>query len=245
MTGSEQFFIDKPHIIGYTSVRMPGCYLGTLKGVWYCLCKRIRMEGCEMKRSAVVVVVVCLLALAQAGWAANLDSSWYVKLSQVALFGYDPNTGHDFGLDWVFTGALGDEGPFRVSSPDPVWAQRMVSVPTSVAATPGTSVYLWGAPEASVPATVSELTLFWETNYVSSQMRLDLLSYDGSAFTLLWSQAKSGTNSDFSNVLGSFQSIPLGSAPVFRVTVVPEPPAGLAFASLVGLAFARRRLAGW
>jgi hypothetical protein len=178
----------------------------------------------KMNRAAVVVSVLCLVVLGQAGWAADLQAGWYVKLGLVALWGRDPGTGHEVGVDWNFTGGLGTFGPFEVSGPDMWYPQRMVSVPSSVTGVaPSTSVYLWGEPSRAVDFVVSRVSPFWDTYYDGASMRLELLMYgESTGFTLLWSQTKSGVYGGAGNVLSEFQSIPIGHVPVFRVTTVPE-----------------------
>ena len=196
-----------------------------------------------MKKGFAVFAVLLLLSLSQVTQAVTLEEGWYVKLGGVALFGFDPVLSFYTGADWHFTVDTGDQGPFNVASPDPVWAERMVSVPETVTGViPGASVYLWGEPTYPVTYAITEVGFFWETNYDASRMRLDLLAYDGAGFTLLWSQDNSGLDSGFRNVLTASQSIPVGSVPVFRVTVVPEPSSMLAMIGCVaGAVFVLRR----
>lgn len=199
-----------------------------------------------MKRVALLLVVLIMsLTLAQLSQAADLQSGWYVKLAGVALFGPISEPPYRTGTDWNFTGELGAYSPFEVSSPDPVWAERMVSVPVSATGVPvGTSVYLWGQPVDPVNYPVDAITFHYETNYDASQMQLQLLMYKpDSGYTLLWSQSQSGYHSAWENGLTFPQKIPVGYVPVFRVTAVPEPSAMLVLLTGAGavLGFLRRR----
>lgn len=196
-----------------------------------------------MKAVALILAVVGLLGLAQVSQAVTPQAGSYVKLGYVALYGYDPVAAHDFAFAWDFTGPLGASGPFTVTQLGQRWPQRMISL-TNVAddVLPGTCVDLYGQPRTTIPATVTEVSFRYETTYVASQMRLDLLMQapDGNQ-TLLWSQNTSGFTWSEGNVLGWNQSIPVGYVPLFRITVVPEP---LAFAVLglgFGILSARRR----
>ncbi len=174
-----------------------------------------------MKRFTAILVVIVLAVLSQAGQAADLKAGWYVKLASVALY----NSQHQVGTRFNFTGDLGASGPFYVSSPDPLWAERMVSVPVSAVGVPGgTSVYLWGTPQTIPNYVIDSVSFAWETNCDSSIMQLQLLMYKPDVgYTLLWSHNQSGYNSDNGNVLRPGLVIPVGYMPVFRVTVVPEP----------------------
>jgi len=173
-------------------------------------------------RSQRILLILCMLVFAGAAHAADLQAGWYVKLGLVDVRGWD---GYQWGIvDWNFVGGLGTYGPFEVTSPDPVWARRMVSVPSSVSGVaPGTSVDLWGEPTREVNFPISAVVPCYDTYYDASQMRLQLLMYKQDAgFTLLWEQARSGFWGDWSNVLSGSQVIPVGYSLVFRVTVVPE-----------------------
>ncbi len=196
-----------------------------------------------MKKFVVAVAIVVLLLSAQVSQAADLQEGWYVKLAAVALYGFDYGINFYTGTAWHFTGELGEHGPFTVTSPDPVWAERTIAVNETVSGiAPYTSVYLWGEPENPVTYDVTEIGLFWETDYDAASMRLELLSYDGFDFTLLWSQDKSGFNSGYHNVLSAWQQIPVGSVPVFRVTAIPEPSSLLALFGYFGaIALMHRR----
>jgi|LSQX01.1.fsa_nt_gb hypothetical protein len=177
-----------------------------------------------MKRLAIALVVIGLLAVSQVTQAANLEEGWYVKLGGVALYGVDPKTGYDRGVDWNFTSPLGVSGPFDVAQPDMLWPQRLVSVPYDVTGVIfGTGVDLYGQPEPPVDFLVQSIFFICDTFYEASQMRLELLIKRANGNTeLIWSQTRSGP------VLGG-PEIPLddlfGSDDsfVFRVTTVPEP----------------------
>ncbi len=196
-----------------------------------------------MKKLVVALAIGVILLSAQVSQAADLQEGWYVKLGMVTLWGFDYGINFYTGTDWHFTGEIGEHGPFTVTSPDPVWAERTIAVNETVTGiAPYTSVYLWGEPENPVTYDVTALGLYCETNYDASCMRLELLSYDGIDFTLLWTQDKSGFNTGIRNVLSSSQMIPIGSVPVFRVTVVPEPSSLLiVFGCFAGMTFVRRR----
>lgn len=182
-----------------------------------------------MKKGFAVFAVVLFLLSTQVTHAANLEEGWYVKIGWVTVGGWDGTS--DRIIDWDFTSDLGIVGPFNVTSPDPLWARRMVSVDSTVSGiAPGTNIDLWGAPVAEVTFPITEVVICYDTNYDATQMRLELLIYSPDAgFTLLWSESKSGTHSVWTNVLGQSQYIPIGYVPVFRVTAVPEPPVAVVF----------------
>jgi hypothetical protein len=179
------------------------------------------------------------------GQAADLQAGWYVKLAGVGMFGPISEPPYRTGTGWNFTGELGMYGPFEVSSPDPVWAERMVSVPVSVTGVAaGTSVYLWGQPTWAVYYPVDALDFYWETNCDKSVVQLELLMYNPSyGYTKLWSYSQSPYNSGFDNVLTFPQEIPIGYVPVFRVSVVPEPNGVIVLLTGAGAVFGflRRR----
>ncbi len=179
-----------------------------------------------MRVVVVVVAVLSLAVLVQTGQAADLQAGWYVKIAGVGLYGQTPEPPYEIATGWNFTGDLGTYGPFEVSSPDPVWAERMVSVPASVSGvTPGTAVYLWGEPAYPVFYDVRRVDFHIETNYDASQMQLQLLMYKPDlGYTLLWSQSRSGYQFYWVSPLIFPQTIPLGYVPVFRVTTMPAVP---------------------
>ena len=194
-----------------------------------------------MKGFAVFAVVLFLLST-QVTQAATLEEGWYVKLGLVDVRGWD-GTSYCV-IDWNFTGDLGMVGPFSVTSPDPVWARRMVSVDSTVSGiAPGTSVYLWGTPVTEVTFPITGVVPYYDTDYDASRMRLQLLMYHADAgYTILWEQNRSGVWGDAGSVLSQNQSIPIGYTPVFRVTVIPEPMSLIVLSSgLIALAFSLRR----
>lgn len=199
-----------------------------------------------MRKLALAFTLVALLALPLVGHAADLQAGSYVKLGEVALFGFDPSTGRDFGIDWNFTSPLGASGPFVVTQPDPLWPQRMVSVPNTTLGVPaGTAVYLYGQPEAVLPAAATRLDVECETNYDASQMLVELYVQhsDGHA-ELLWTETRSGHHTGGGNVLWPWQTISPTDAIYLRVATVPEPSSWLALAlPIVGLPWVRRRAA--
>ncbi|MGI6296926.1 MAG: PEP-CTERM sorting domain-containing protein [Armatimonadota bacterium] len=184
-----------------------------------------------MKKFVVAVAIVVILLSAQISQAADLQEGWYVKLGWVDVRGWDGM--RERVVDWDFTGPLGSVGPFEVTSPDPLWARRMISVPNTVSGiAPGTSVDLWGEPLSLVDFPITEVVVCYDTNYDAAKMRLQLFMYQqDTGFTLLWSEERSGLHQVWSNVLGQFQMIPVGYSPVFRVTVIPEPSTVLALFS--------------
>jgi len=175
-----------------------------------------------MKKTAAIIVVLLLLT-AQACLAVDLEAGWYANLGLVDIHGWGPSG--EVVVSWNFTGALGPQEPFEVTSPDPVWARRSVTVlQTTTGIAPGTAVYLWGEPVTPITFDIIDVVPYWETDYDATRMQLQLLSYSPqTGFTLLWSQTASGHNLSFSGLLSGFQEIPLGAEPVFRVIVVPEP----------------------
>ena len=194
-----------------------------------------------MKKFAIVLAVLSLLVLGQVTYAANLQSDWYVKLFGISLYGWD---GQQYQVvDWNFKGGLGQSGPFQVTNPDPVRAERMVSIPNSTSNTPiGTSVYLWGEPARPINWTINEIAVGYDTSYNAAQMRLELLMYkEQVGYTLLWSQNNTGTSWGIHNVLSNSQYIPAGYQPVFRVTVVPEPAGIMIILPCLALLFSKMR----
>ena len=194
-----------------------------------------------MRKPAVLLAVMIVLTLGQACQAADLQAGWYAKLGGVALFGWDGV--QERGIDWHFVGGLGTFGPFEVTNPDPVWPERTVSVPDdALEVVPGTGVWLWGEPEVTVDFVVQAVSIFWDTDYDATQMRLELLMYNETeGFALLWSQTQSGYYGGAGNVLGEYQTIPMGYAPVFRVRAVPEPSSLMTVCGLLGAFLLRRR----
>lgn len=198
-----------------------------------------------MKKAVVLLAVLSMLLAASISQAADLQAGWYVKLAGVALFGPISQPPYRMATDWNFTGGLGTYDPFEVTNPDPIWAERMVSVPESATNVPGgTSVYLWGQPVDPIYYPVDAVTFAWETNCDKSVVQLELLMYNpSSGYTKLWSYSQSPYNLGFDNVLAFPQKIPVGYVPVFRVSVVPEPSGIIVLLTGVGAVFGlvRRR----
>ena len=96
-----------------------------------------------MKRLAIALVVIGLLAVSQVTHAANLEEGWYVKLGGVGILGYTPNVG-PWNYEWDFTSPLGTVRPFLVTQPDPLWPQRVISVQNRDNVPPGKAVDLFG-----------------------------------------------------------------------------------------------------
>ena len=103
-----------------------------------------------MKRLAIALVVIGLLAVSQVTQAANLEEGWYVKIGAVGILGYTPNVG-PWNYDWDFTSPLGTVGPFLVTQPDPLWPQRLISVQNLNDVPSGTAVDLFGQLRYAVP----------------------------------------------------------------------------------------------
>jgi len=169
-----------------------------------------------------------MLAFAGATHAADLQAGWYVKIGGVALFGYDPNTGRDFGIDWRFSGGLGVYGPFEVTQPtepDPLFPQRKVLVPRTVLAVPsGTAVNMYGETEQPMPAPATDLHVVYETDYDSSQMMLWLyVEHANGQSEFLWAEARSGHHYGNTSVLPQWMTILPSDRLCFTVVAVPEP----------------------
>jgi len=197
-----------------------------------------------MRKLAVILVVAGLLGLAQAGQAGTINAGSYVNIGLVALWGTDQAGTH--GVDWNFAGGLGTYGPFVVTQPDPLWPQRTISVPSTVPGVlSGTGVDLYGQPEALITFPVTRLDVGYETDYVATQMILQLhVRHNDGTDELLWTQSRSGYRSGLSNILWPGQTILPTDAIYFRVAAVPEPSACLALLlPTVGLLWMRRRTA--
>ncbi len=197
-----------------------------------------------MKRIAVSVALVVFLSMARGGHAADLQAGWYVKRWAVSLEFYD-ELGRPNSVHWSFAGGMGTYGPCEGTSPDPIWAERLGTIPTTALdVAPGTGVYLGGVPDVEIPFDLTGVGMGYETNYDASQVRLELLDYSGSTgYTLLWAESRSGLQHAFQTVVWSYEPvIRRGHAVVFRVTTVPE-PCGLVVV-LTGLCVAGTRKMG-
>ena len=142
----------------------------------------------------------------------------------VAFFGYAPDEGM-WGIDWNFTSPLGGAGPFEVTQPNPLWPQRMVTVPNAAHDVPnGTAVYLYGEPEQPIVWPTTDLQITSETNYDSSQMLAQLyVQHDTGLSELLWTEPRSGPHTGGGSVLLPGQTLLPSDTIYFRVTAVPEP----------------------
>jgi hypothetical protein len=193
-----------------------------------------------MRKAAVLLAVLVVVLLPQIGQAADLQAGWYANVGTMSTAGW--RDGVFTSLGWTF----GDQGNvpsyFEVTSPDDWWPQRAVVVSDSIThAVAGATVYLWAVPEIQVDFVLTDVNIHWETYYDASQMQLQLLAYDGVGYTLLWSEQGVGAHSGYRNVLDLHQSVPVGSTPVFCVTVVPEPSCLFTLSCPVAVLLARRR----
>lgn len=190
-----------------------------------------------MRDLTVILVVLLLLGLGSTAHAADLQEGWYVKIGLVALFGWDYEANAYRGVDWNFTGGLGTFGPFEVTSPDPLYPQRMIYVPTTTDCVPdGTRVELYGEPQISITFPITRLDVSIDTMYDASHMRLEVLVHRLSGLDeLLWSQNGSGHVYGTASILGD-RVIQPGENVFARVTAVPEPTSLLALAAGVASA---------
>lgn len=195
-----------------------------------------------MKNLAFVLVVISLLAVSQAGQAANLSSDWYVKLGTVGVSGYTPGVG-PWDYDWDFTSPLGTVGPFLVTQPDPLWPQRLVSVQNVDNVPSGTAVDLYGQLRYALPADgiVTGMDFGYQTYYDASQMRLDLyITHSDGTTRLAYSETRSVPISTFCSA-----SLSPGDTFYFRVTTVPEPSSllilSLSVVSFIGFGWRRTK----
>ena len=175
---------------------------------------------------------------------ATLQAGWYACVKDISIDVYGPfGTPVGYGAGWLYT-SPGEYGPFVVTD-DPFHSRysRTVTVlnsATGVAA--GTAVELPIYNTSSI-SQIARLSVWWETNYDVSQMRLELAQRNSvtGAVTTIWQQNQSGysTHADY---IG-YDLQPQGL--FFRVVAVPEPSPlmllGGAF-SLVAIVRQRRRV---
>lgn len=203
-----------------------------------------------MRKLALILVVLGLLGLAQAGQAATLDSTWYVKVTSVSVWKYawDPVNHYYYeqGMgNGYFSRPVGQYGPFQVTSTEPALEDDIfVTVPAATQA--------GGTDSLRLPFTISGyvtdayMQFNCLTNYDSSQVYASLwqANTDGTS-TFLWSQLQSGAHGTSPTIF-----IPVtGSNYYFQVSVVPEPSSLLCivapFAATLGLAIRRSRSSAW
>ena len=173
-----------------------------------------------MKRLAIALVVIGLLAVSQVTHAANLEEGWYVKLGGVGILGYTPNVG-PWNYEWDFTSPLGTVGPFVVTQPDPLWPQRLISVQNMDNVPPVTAVDLFGQLRYAIPVDgiITGMNFGYQTYYDASQMRLNLyITHSDGTTRLAYSETRSVPISTFGSA-----SLSPGDTFYFRVTAVPEP----------------------
>ena len=179
-----------------------------------------------MNKTVIAVAIMLILLLSQTAQAADLEEGWYVKLGGVALYGTNPTTGREFGIDWNFTSRLGTFGPFEITQPDLLWPQRMVSIICPTFGTPaGVSVDLIGQLKTSTLYPVSRLDVLYETNYDAAQMMVQLYvrHVDGDE-EVIWAENRSGFHTRYVDVLfGTGRIICPSDTIYFQIRTVPEP----------------------
>ncbi len=176
-----------------------------------------------MKRVAVVVAVVSVLALAQGVNAADLEAGWYAIVRSVSIFTYDHEGMPELrGGGWFVTDP-GSYGPFQVTDePRGDEYSRGVRVLEDAAGVlPGTGVELPLATGLYEDEVIAYLGVDWQTDYDASQMRLELIQRDEQtgAVDILWQQDQSGALWHYEYM--AWDTYPVGLA--FRVLAVPEP----------------------
>jgi|GEM_PF-2986515 len=196
-----------------------------------------------MKTAIMIVAVLIIALMPQIGQTADLQAGWYVKLGNIALWGFDPVQNREVAVGWYFTTPVGLNGPFEVTQPAPSWPQRMVSVPTSVNVPSGTSVDLYGSLEKPITFPIYRLDVGHETDYDSSQMLVQLLvQHSNGSVELLWSEPRSGHHLGANNILGPSETILPTDTLLFKVVAVPEPSqCAMLTISLLGMLLMRRR----
>ncbi|NLN78573.1 MAG: hypothetical protein GX141_06620 [Armatimonadetes bacterium] len=176
-----------------------------------------------MKRLAIALVVIGLLAVSQVTQAVTLEEWWYVKLGGVALWWIDPTTGYEVGVDWDFTTEPGAYGPFVVTTPNVPWSERLISISNTTDVSTGTHVDLFGQPEVEVLLPIFRIDVAYETLYNPSCMRLELIHLHSNGLEqILWSQMRPD-HAIGAPTINLSNNMPVGDTIFLRVTTVPEP----------------------
>lgn len=200
----------------------------------------------KMRRSAVALVVLLLLALCPALHAADLHEGWYMRVNGPQVY-TDVDGRPELRADGQFTTPFGVYGPFTVSSGGfyPSSFYRYVSVDTDAFGVgPDDSLVLpltfgMGDTESFLYMRIS-----WATNYDPTHVFLEFwrIRMDGTE-ERVWSQQTAGPTHGSADIL--YNATHEGGF-YFKVNVVPEPSSVAVLSGLVGgmsaaLRFKRRR----
>ncbi len=176
-------------------------------------------------KTKVILAIVFLLALCQAGYAADLQAGWYANIDPVYVFTYDP-VYHNPTLmgEASFLTPPGQYGPFTVTNgPYQTDFTRYISVSANAyGATSDQSLILplymaWAGDQ-----TIAYISLAGETNYDSSVMCLELWHQDTDGLQrLVWSQSGSGLQYIFGPEVE--QNTLFTGQYCFELAIVPEP----------------------
>ena len=193
-----------------------------------------------MKRLAIALVVIGLLAVSQVTQAANLEEGWYVKFSSAALYGFDYALREEVSVGWTFTSGLGTYGPFTISQPNPLWPQRMISVATSVCGVPDkTGINLHGQPDSPFTFVSTRLDFMYETYYDATQVIASLFVQHANGETeLIWNENRSGLHNRYATLI---TTILPSDIIYFNVSAVPEPSGVLFIIPATSLMWILRR----
>ena len=176
-----------------------------------------------MKNSAVVLAVVVLCALAQAGQGADLQAGWYATMYSVQFYGYDPQ--HHYPVlagSGSFT-TIGTYGPFVVTDDPYHWERsRQATVPSyQPDVDSSSSLSLPVSSELIADLQLAYVHFGWETNYDPTQILLELWHATGDGtLEKVWQQDRAGAQSGFSSAA---YDTSYGDGFYFRVAVLPEP----------------------
>ena len=192
-----------------------------------------------MRRTAVILAVVILLALSQAAQAVEVEAGWYVKFGEISLQGY---YGPDEWVEnWYPESALGQSGILFVEEGTPFWRSRKTTVTADTYVEPGVLFEDYGSYAGQYPY-YQLVNMAWETDYDATRVQLRVFRHrGGGADELIWSQTQSGYAVGGANIWNSY---PLqdGEQIVVRLVAIPEPSslAGIS-AAVVWCLILRRR----
>lgn len=194
-----------------------------------------------MKAVKLAVAVLILMALAQVGFAADLQAGWYANVYMASIYTYG-EYGPQLCCNGAFSIPCGDYAPFTVTDePYQMPDTRSVGVTADVYGV-GHDSSLW-MPISFGIATGTEIAFVnvsWATNYDPNQMVLEFWrEHNDGEWELGWCQPLPGSQVGETQV---FFDTAIEGDYAFRVNVVPEPHGFAAvFVGLAAVSALRRR----
>lgn len=194
-----------------------------------------------MKRLSAFLLFAFLATLVVAipAHAADLQAGWYAKAWSPYLWQYDQQ-GNLFirAEGYFYDTPVGQYGPFSITGSD-IWRNASV-LTTAYGVGPDASLIMPLTFGVTLGEPIAYLSLPWETDYDSSQIRLEFwrTRYSG-AQELLWAQTQSGSTSGGATVLANAE---YEGQFFVKLTVIPEPTSVTIFtAGLAALSAVKRR----